>query len=103
MIVFYIAYLTKLAGQRKKGIQTVQFGLGKKEKRTVIFIVAMWTMQDSWRVGIAEKDSTALVTRGIYQVSRNPAFLGFDLVCHETENSASCSSQFARNRRIICQ
>lgn len=126
LIVFYTAYLIKMAGQRKKGIQTIQFGIGKKERRTVIvektlqvlsifivvvevvsivrntgssisiafrfaglliavigtvtFIAAMCTMQDSWRVGIAEKDSTILVTKGIYQISRNPAFLGFDFV-----------------------
>lgn len=47
---------------------------------TGIFIVAMCTMQDSWRAGIPSKDRTALVTKGIYKISRNPAFLGFDLV-----------------------
>ena len=37
-------------------------------------------MKDSWRAGIAEKDQTEMVTNGIYRLSRNPAFLGFDLV-----------------------
>lgn len=37
-------------------------------------------MKDSWRAGIAENDKTEIVTRGIYQISRNPAFLGFDCV-----------------------
>ncbi len=46
---------------------------------TILFIIAMITMKDSWRAGIPEKDSTAMVTSGIYQYSRNPAFLGFDL------------------------
>ena len=36
-------------------------------------------MKDSWRAGIPEKDKTKLVTGGIYKISRNPAFLGFDL------------------------
>ena len=36
-------------------------------------------MRDSWRAGIPERDSTKLVTTGIYAYSRNPAFLGFDL------------------------
>ncbi len=40
----------------------------------------MMTMKDSWRAGVPESGKTALVTRGIYQISRNPAFLGFDLV-----------------------
>lgn len=37
-------------------------------------------MKDSWRAGIAENDKTEIVTSGIYQISRNPAFLGFDCV-----------------------
>lgn len=37
-------------------------------------------MQDSWRAGVSKTDKTELVTKGIYQISRNPAFLGFDLV-----------------------
>lgn len=45
-----------------------------------VFILAVLTMRDSWRAGVSEKDKTALVTEGIYQVSRNPAFLGFDLL-----------------------
>ena len=37
-------------------------------------------MRDSWRAGVPENDKTELVTSGIYQISRNPAFLGFDLL-----------------------
>lgn len=43
------------------------------------FAVSVYTMRDSWRAGIPEKDKTEFVTTGIYSVSRNPAFLGFDL------------------------
>lgn len=46
----------------------------------IIFGVAVWTMRDSWRAGIAENDKTDMVANGIYRFSRNPAFLGFDLV-----------------------
>lgn len=46
----------------------------------IIFIVAMLTMRESWRAGIPENDRTELVTNGIYRISRNPAFLGFDLM-----------------------
>lgn len=35
---------------------------------------------DNWRAGIPAEDETRLVTGGIYRLSRNPAFLGFDLM-----------------------
>ena len=46
----------------------------------VVFGLAVWTMRDSWRAGIPESDKTEMVTNGIYTYSRNPAFLGFDMV-----------------------
>ncbi|MCM1542387.1 MAG: isoprenylcysteine carboxylmethyltransferase family protein [Blautia sp.] len=46
----------------------------------IIFAAAVFTMKDSWRAGVAEKDQTEMVTEGIYRFSRNPAFLGFDCV-----------------------
>ncbi len=47
---------------------------------TIVFIAAVQTMRDSWRAGVSKTDKTELVTNGIYQISRNPAFLGFDLL-----------------------
>lgn len=44
-----------------------------------LFITAVLTMRDSWRAGVS-KDKTELVTTGIFKISRNPAFLGFDLM-----------------------
>ena len=44
------------------------------------FIIAMRTMADNWRAGIPAEDRTQLVQSGIYRISRNPAFVGFDLV-----------------------
>lgn len=46
----------------------------------IIFVISVITMKDSWRAGVSETEETELVTGGIYQISRNPAFLGFDLV-----------------------
>lgn len=46
----------------------------------IIFACAITTMKDSWRAGLAENDKTEMITSGIYQISRNPAFLGFDCV-----------------------
>lgn len=45
-----------------------------------VFITSVLQMKDNWRAGIPIKDKTNLVTTGIYSVSRNPAFLGFDLM-----------------------
>lgn len=45
-----------------------------------VFIISVVTMQDNWRAGVSNMDKTKLVTEGIYQISRNPAFLGFELV-----------------------
>lgn len=55
-------------------------GIGIAAVGVTVFILAMVTMRDSWRAGIPEVDQTALVTTGIYRFSRNPAFLGFDLM-----------------------
>lgn len=44
----------------------------------VIFLLSVLCIKDSWRA--PDKDKTELVTTGIYRFSRNPAFLGFDLM-----------------------
>lgn len=45
-----------------------------------IFLAAVLCMGNSWRAGIPKEDKTAFVKSGIYAYSRNPAFLGFDLM-----------------------
>lgn len=44
------------------------------------FILAMVFMKTSWRAGIDKLTKTALVTSGLYKYSRNPAFVGMDLM-----------------------
>jgi len=39
-------------------------------------VIAQYNMKQSWRIGIDEKNTTALVTTGLFRVSRNPIFLG---------------------------
>lgn len=45
----------------------------------LFFALSTITMKSSWRVGIPE-EKTSLITDGIYKWSRNPAFVGFDLL-----------------------
>lgn len=65
LFVFYACYFGKMISQKKKDL---------------IFICSVHTMRNSWRAGVSKTDKTELVTSGIYQISRNPAFVGFDLV-----------------------
>lgn len=46
----------------------------------VVFVISVAEMKDNWRVGVQREDKTKLVTTGIYSISRNPAFFGFDLM-----------------------
>lgn len=46
----------------------------------IVFLLSIICMKESWRAGIPSTDKTKLVTNGIYKYSRNPAFLGFDLM-----------------------
>ena len=46
----------------------------------LVFIISVVQMKDNWRAGVQREEKTNLVTRGIYSISRNPAFLGFDLM-----------------------
>ncbi|MBQ1517032.1 MAG: isoprenylcysteine carboxylmethyltransferase family protein [Clostridia bacterium] len=45
-----------------------------------VFVLSVITMKNNWRVGVSTSEKTELVTKGIYSISRNPAFLGFDLM-----------------------
>ncbi|MBX4260826.1 isoprenylcysteine carboxylmethyltransferase family protein [Clostridium estertheticum] len=55
------------------GILSTSVGVG-------IFVTAMISMKTSWRVGIDKNTKTKLVTYGVYNHSRNPAFVGFYLM-----------------------
>jgi protein-S-isoprenylcysteine O-methyltransferase Ste14 len=55
------------------GVVLVSFGL-------LLDALALLSFGDSWRVGIDEQKSGALVTRGVFAFTRNPIYLAFDLV-----------------------
>jgi protein-S-isoprenylcysteine O-methyltransferase Ste14 len=45
----------------------------------IIFILAFVSFGDSWRIGVDEKTPGALVTAGIFAISRNPIYVFLDL------------------------
>ena len=55
-------------------------GIAAEALGVLIFVISVLEMKDNWRVGVQKEEKTDLVTTGIYSVSRNPAFLGFDLM-----------------------
>lgn len=46
----------------------------------LIGAASLHTMQDSWRVGVLESQTTVLVTEGIFRYSRNPYFASYLLM-----------------------
>jgi protein-S-isoprenylcysteine O-methyltransferase Ste14 len=60
--------------------QTRTIGIALLLVGLIIFIVSAISMKSSWRVGIDKNTKTALIKNGIYKISRNPAFVGFDLM-----------------------
>lgn len=55
-------------------------GLGVASLGIIFFVAAISAMGNNWRVGVDKNQQTQLVTNGIYRLSRNPAFIGFDLI-----------------------
>jgi protein-S-isoprenylcysteine O-methyltransferase Ste14 len=45
----------------------------------IIFLLALIAFGKAWRIGIDEKYSNDLITRGIFKYSRNPIFLFMDI------------------------
>jgi protein-S-isoprenylcysteine O-methyltransferase Ste14 len=50
------------------GVGLVSFGL-------IVFVLAFFNFGDSWRMGIDRKAPGALVTKGIFSISRNPIYV----------------------------
>ena len=46
----------------------------------LFFLFAIIAMRDNWRAGIDKSQVTTIVKSGVYRISRNPAFVGFDLM-----------------------
>ncbi|EOS39037.1 hypothetical protein C808_02354 [Lachnospiraceae bacterium M18-1] len=80
VLVFVAGFVSIFIGTSHSPVAVRVMGAVISVAGTIIFIAAVLTMRDSWRAGVSKTDRTELVTNGIYQISRNPAFLGFDLL-----------------------
>lgn len=80
VLVFAAGLVSVLTGTSRGPAALRAAGAVLSAAGTAVFIAAVWTMRDSWRAGVSSTDQTELVTEGIYRISRNPAFLGFDLL-----------------------
>lgn len=80
VLVFAAGLVSIFIGTSHSNVAVRVIGAVMSVAGTIVFIVAVQTMRDSWRAGVSKTDKTELVTGGIYQISRNPAFLGFDLL-----------------------
>lgn len=56
------------------------FGLLLAALGTLFFVAAILAMKNNWRSGCDKNQNTSLVVSGPYKISRNPAFVGFDLL-----------------------
>ena len=79
ILVFVTGLVSILAGASHGPVPLRVAGAVISALGTAFFIISVLTMRDSWRAGIPSEDKTTLVSDGIFQYSRNPAFLGFDL------------------------
>ena len=79
VLVFVAGLVSIFIGTNYGSVTVRVMGAAISVVGTFVFIAAVQTMRDSWRAGVSKTDKTELVTKGIYQISRNPAFLGFDL------------------------
>ena len=102
---FFAPYLGEISlplGLRVAGLVLTALGDG-------FFVVAFLTLKDSWRAGIDESQKTELITDGIYRFSRNPAFVGFDLiylgcaltVCNAAMLVAGCFAMLMMHLQIL--
>lgn len=80
VLVFVAGLVSIFIGTSHSPVAVRVMGAAISVAGTIIFIAAVLTMRDSWRAGVSKTDKTELVTNGIYQISRNPAFLGFDFL-----------------------
>jgi protein-S-isoprenylcysteine O-methyltransferase Ste14 len=46
----------------------------------IIYASALYSMRNSWRIGIDRENPGQLITDGLFKVSRNPIYLSLDLI-----------------------
>lgn len=60
-------------------LQAIPFkiaGLTLSHSALIWIAIAQYQMHDSWRIGIDDKNESALITKGLFGISRSPIFIG---------------------------
>lgn len=78
--IVFNSYISRFSFRYLNDIYFEIIGLIFTAIGVVFFELAIYFMKSSWRVGVDRNTRTSLITNGIYKYSRNPAFVGFDLM-----------------------
>ena len=68
----------------------------------LFLILSVAVMKMNWRAGFQANQNTTLVTSGIYRISRNPAFVGFDLLYISCALAFPNAAIIAATMLIVC-
>jgi Putative protein-S-isoprenylcysteine methyltransferase len=79
-IQFVSVFLSEKFGWPPVPLELRVAGLALALAGTAFFISAIIAMKTNWRAGCDKGQNTSLVLSGPYKISRNPAFVGFDLL-----------------------
>jgi protein-S-isoprenylcysteine O-methyltransferase Ste14 len=78
--IAFNSYISRFAFEYLSRINIEIIGLLITAIGVLFFELAIIFMKSSWRVGVDKEIKTELITNGIYKYSRNPAFVGFDMM-----------------------
>ena len=76
LVLIILGYLELLSDLKSvpSAFQPIGFAVGISG--IAITVISQFQMGNSWRIGVDQKEKTALITNGLYSKSRNPIYFG---------------------------
>ena len=106
-ILVFIAGLSSIFFETEHNPVSVRiFGAILSVAGTAIFIVAVWTMRDSWRAGVSKTDKTELVTNGILCFLTVFAVIMYHLQIVNVEEDflfATFGNEYLQYKKKVCR